>query len=63
MLAIRFLKGLDELSINESMPRSDLIGRAVPLYFFVKEEDQKGRKLGFFREEDNRDVVKLVIPV
>jgi len=43
-----FLEGLDELSIKEGMSRSDLIRRL-------------GRKLGFFSEEDNRDVVKQVI--
>ena len=56
-----FLEGLDELSINEGMSRSDLIRRAVALYSFAKEEERHGRKLGFFSEEDNRDVVKQVI--
>jgi metal-responsive CopG/Arc/MetJ family transcriptional regulator len=56
-----FLEGLDELSIKEGMTRSDLIRRAVALYSFAKEEERQGRKLGFFSEEDNRDVVKQVI--
>jgi metal-responsive CopG/Arc/MetJ family transcriptional regulator len=55
------LEGLDELSIKEGMTRSDLIRRAVALYSFAKEEERQGRKLGFFSEEDNRDVVKQVI--
>ena len=56
-----FLEGLDELSIKEGMTRSDLIRRAVALYSFAKEEERQGRNLGFFSEEDNRDVVKQVI--
>jgi len=56
-----FLEGLDELSIKEGMTRSDLIRRAIALYSFAKEEERQGRKLGFFSEEDNRDVVKQVI--
>jgi metal-responsive CopG/Arc/MetJ family transcriptional regulator len=56
-----FLEGLDELSIKESMTRSELIRRAVALYSFAKEEERQGRELGFFSEEDNRDVVKQVI--
>lgn len=56
-----FLKGLDELSIKEGMTRSDLIRRAIALYSFAKEEERQGCKLGFFSEEDNRDVVKQVI--
>ena len=55
------LEGLDELSIKEGMTRSDLIRRAIALYSFAKEEERQGRKLGFFSEEDNRDVVKQVI--
>ncbi len=43
------------------MSRSDLIRRAVALYSFAKEEERLGRKLGFFSEEDNRDVVKQVL--
>ena len=43
------------------MTRSDLIRRAIALYSFAKEEERQGRKLGFFSEEDNRDVVKQVI--
>lgn len=56
-----FLEGLDELSIKEGMSRSDLIRRAVALYSFAKEEERQGRKLGFFSQEDKRDVVKQVI--
>ena len=56
-----FLEGLDELSIKEGMTRSDLIRRAIALYSFAKEEERQGRKLGFFSEEDNRNVVKQVI--
>jgi metal-responsive CopG/Arc/MetJ family transcriptional regulator len=56
-----FLEGLNELSIKEGMTRSDLIRRAVALYSFAKEEEPQGRKLGFFSEEDNRDIVKQVI--
>ena len=56
-----FLEGLDELSSKEGMTRSDLIRRAIALYSFAKEEERQGRKLGFFSEEDNRDVVKQVI--
>ena len=46
-----FLEGLDELSINDGMSRSDLIRRAVALYSFAKEEERQGRKLGFLAKK------------
>ena len=56
-----FLDGLDQLSNEEQVSRSDIIRRAVALYAFAREEARSGRKLGFFTEEGDRQIVKQVV--
>jgi len=56
-----FLDGLDQLSSDEQVSRADIIRRAVALYAFAREEARSGRKLGFFTEEGDRQIVKQVV--
>jgi hypothetical protein len=41
--------------------RSLVIERAIGLYAYAIEQEESGRKLGFFVEENGKDVIKLVI--
>jgi hypothetical protein len=41
--------------------RSLVIERAIGLYAYAIKQEESGRKLGFFVEENGKDVIKLVI--
>lgn len=58
-----FANKLAQLADAQGETQSDVIRRAVALYSFAKEEENRGRKLGFYVEENGRDVVKQIVVV
>jgi Arc/MetJ-type ribon-helix-helix transcriptional regulator len=56
-----FLEGLDELVDEEGLSRAEVVRRAVALLAFARKEQQEGRRMGFFVEEDGQPRIKEVV--
>lgn len=56
-----FIDGLDQLAGEIGDDRSEIVRRAVALLWHAREQQGRGRKLGFFSEEDGRIVVKTTV--
>jgi metal-responsive CopG/Arc/MetJ family transcriptional regulator len=57
-----FTRELDSLkAAGNSETRSEVIRKAVALYVHAREQENAGRKLGFFVEENGAPVVKQVV--
>lgn len=50
-------QGLDSLAAAEGLSRAEVVRRAVALYAFALQQDQQGRRLGFFT--GNGDAVRV----
>ena len=57
-----FTRELDSLTASGDLEtRSEVIRKAVALYVHAREQENAGRKLGFFVEENGAPVVKQVV--
>ena len=57
-----FLEGLDELAEAEGgLSRAEVVRRAVALLAFARKEQQEGRRMGFFVEENGEPRIKEVV--
>ena len=56
-----FLEGLDQLAEAEGLSRAEVVRRAVALLAFARKEEQEGRRMGFFVEENGQPRIKEVV--
>ncbi|MEB3262485.1 MAG: ribbon-helix-helix domain-containing protein [Cyanobacteriota bacterium] len=56
-----FLEGLDQLAEAEGLSRAEVVRRAVALLAFARKEQQEGKRMGFFVEENGQPRIKEVV--